>query len=337
MRLADLADRLGATVEGDAGVEITGIAPIEAAGPNDLTFVANPRYARFLQSTAAAAVILGPNVDGRGCCVVRADNPYAAFVAALRLFDARPQPEAGVHPSAVIAASAVLGANAYVGPHVVVGEDVVIGDGARLYPNVVIYPRVTAGDRFTAHAGAVVRECVEIGDDVTLQPGAVLGADGFGFLPGADRPTAIPQIGGVIVGDAVDIGANTTIDRAAVGVTRIGAGVKLDNLVMVAHGCRIGDGSMLAAQVGMAGSTIIGRGVMAGGQSGMAGHLEIGDGARVGAQAGVVGDVAPGQTVAGFPAVDARLWRRAATALLRLPEVLKRLRALERRTRDGAE
>ncbi|HSG00109.1 MAG TPA: UDP-3-O-(3-hydroxymyristoyl)glucosamine N-acyltransferase [Vicinamibacterales bacterium] len=331
MRLADLADRLGAAVEGDADVEITGVAPIEAAGPHDLTFVANPRYARYLESTSAAAVILGPETDGRGRCVLRAMDPYAAFVAALQLFDVRPRPRPGVHPTAVISRSAVLGPGAYVGPYVVVGDDVEIGAEARLFPNVVIYDGVKVGARFTAHAGAVVRECVEIGDDVTVQPGVVIGGDGFGFLPTGERPTAIPQIGRVVIGDCVDVGANTTIDRAAVGETRIGSGVKLDNLVMVAHGCAIGDGSMLAGQVGLAGSTMLGRRVMAGGQAGLAGHLTVGDGVRIAARAGVIGDVASGQTVAGFPAVEAARWRRVAAALLRLPDILRRLRLLERR------
>jgi len=337
MRLADLAERLGAAVEGDGETEITGVAPIEEAGPGDLTFLANPRYGHHLKSTRAAAVILGPGADGCGRTVLRTHEPYGAFVAALYLFDTRPRPEPGVHATAIISDSATLGPRAYVGPYVVVGDDVAIGAGARLYPHVVIYPGVRAGERFTAHAGAVVREDVAVGDDVTLQPGVIVGGDGFGFLPTGDRPTTIPQIGTVVIGDGVDIGANTTIDRAAVGATRLGDGVKLDNLVMVAHGCQVGDGSMLAGQVGLAGSTVIGRGVMAGGQAGLAGHLTVGDGVRIAARTGVVSDVPAGRTVAGFPAVEIGLWRRAAAALLRLPDILKRLRALERRLDRAAD
>jgi UDP-3-O-[3-hydroxymyristoyl] glucosamine N-acyltransferase len=331
MRLDELAVAVGATLDGDGAVDIVGLAPIEEARPGELSFVANPRYAKFLGSTRASAVIVGADVDTGGLPALRAEEPYAAFVAALSLFDRRPQPQPGIHSSAVIAASAEIGEGAYIGPGAVVGEDVKIGVGARLFPHTVIYPQARIGDRFTAHAGSVVRECVTIGDDVTLQPGVVLGGDGFGFLPVGEVPPAIPQIGGVRVGDAVDIGANTTVDRAAVGDTKLDRGVKLDNLVMIAHGCRIGGATMIAAQSGMAGSTVIGKGVLAGGQSGASGHLEIGDGARLSSGAGVTSDVPPGQTVGGFPAAEAGKWRRSAVALLRLPELLKRVRALEKR------
>jgi UDP-3-O-[3-hydroxymyristoyl] glucosamine N-acyltransferase len=288
MRLGELARKVGARVDGDESLEISGLAPIETAGPGDLTFVANPRYTKFLATTDASAVIVGEDVDTGGLTAVRAPEPYAVFVAALTLFD------------------------------------------ARIHPHAVIYPQVTIGDRFTAHAGVVVRECVCLGDDVTLQPGAVLGSDGFGFLPVGDIPPAIPQIGTVELGDGVDVGANTTIDRAAVGATRLASGVKLDNLVQVAHGCTIGEASMLAAQVGLAGSTVVGRGVMAGGQAAAAGHLRVGDGARLAGRSVATSDVADGATVAGFPAVDIAKWRRNVAAMLRLPEILKRVRALEK-------
>ncbi len=334
MRLAVLAEKIGAVVDGDGSLEITGLAPIDEAGPGSLTFVANPRYAKHLLTTAASAVIVAEDVEVGNLTALRAPEPYAAFVAALAIFDARPRPVAGIHPTAVVADSASVGEGAYVGPYAVIGDDTVIGRDARIYPHVVIYPQVTIGDRFVAHAGAVVRECVRLGDDVRLQPGCVLGGDGFGFLPVGDVPPAIPQIGGVEVGDGVDIGANTTVDRAAIGDTRLAKGVKLDNLVMVAHGCRIGEASLLAGQVGMAGSTVIGRRVQAGGQAGFSGHQVIGDDVRLGARAVPVGDVAEGRTVAGYPAVEAGLWRRCVAALERLPDLLKRVRALERRL-DG--
>jgi UDP-3-O-[3-hydroxymyristoyl] glucosamine N-acyltransferase len=215
----------------------------------------------------------------------------------------------------------------------------VIGEQAAIHPHVTIYPRTRIGKRFVAHAGSVVREDVVIGDDVTLQPGAVIGSDGFGFVPApGELPAAIPQIGTVELADHAEVGANTTIDRAAVGRTRIGRGVKLDNLVQVAHGCQIGDGSLLAAQTGLAGSTRIGRDVLVGGQVGFAGHLRIGDGVQIAAQTGVPGDVAAGTVVAGTPAMDIALWRRCMAALRRLPEILVRLRAVEERTgvRRGA-
>ncbi|MBI5506375.1 MAG: UDP-3-O-(3-hydroxymyristoyl)glucosamine N-acyltransferase [Deltaproteobacteria bacterium] len=330
MRLGELARRLDLALEGDGDIEITGIAPIDEAGPGDLSFVANPKYRRQLASTGAAAVILGPREDASGKPALRAADPYVALVAALGLLDRRPRPPVGIHPSAVIAASAQVGEGASIGAYAVVGEGVAIGRGCVLHPHVVIYPGVRIGERFIAHAGAVVRESVVIGDDVVLQPGAVVGADGFGFLPrGREVPLPIPQVGSVSLGDCVEIGANATVDRATIGQTRLGRGVKLDNLVMVGHGSRIGAGSMLAGQTGMAGSTHIGERVMAGGQAGFAGHLSVGDDARIAAQAGVIGNVEAGATVAGMPAVDLALWRRAAVALLRLPDLLRRVRRLE--------
>ena len=330
MRLGELATRLGLALDGDGEIEITSIAPIDEAGPGDLTFLANPKYRRQIAGSGASAVIIGPSEDAAGKAALRATDPYAAFVAALALFDRRPRPAPGIHPTAVIADSARIAEGASIGAYAVIGEDVVIGRGATVHPHVVIYPGVRIGERFTAHAGAVVRESVTIGDDVVLQPGAVVGADGFGFLPrGREVPVPIPQVGSVRLGDHVEIGANTTIDRATVGETRLGRGVKLDNLVMVGHGSRIGDGSMLAGQTGMAGSTHIGARVMSGGQAGFAGHLSVGDDCRIAAQAGVIGDVAAGATVAGMPAVELALWRRAAASLLRLPELLRRVRRLE--------
>jgi UDP-3-O-[3-hydroxymyristoyl] glucosamine N-acyltransferase len=330
MRIDELARRIDATLEGDESIEITGAAAIEDARAGELTFVANPRYRHLIATTHASAVVVSRSEEARGKNVLRASDPYGAFARALALFDDRPQPLPGVHPTAVIAPSARIGPGSYVGPYAVVGEDVEIGRDARIHPHVTIYPRVRAGDRFTAHAGAVVRECVVIGDDVVLQPGVVVGGDGFGYIPHAGAPArAIPQIGTVVVGDAVEIGANSTVDRAAVGATRLEHGAKLDNLVMVAHGCRVGARSLLAAQTGLAGSTVLGSDVMTGGQVGFAGHCTVGDGVRIAAQSGVAADVEGGKTIAGTPAIDIALWRRAVVAFARLPEILRRVRSLE--------
>jgi UDP-3-O-[3-hydroxymyristoyl] glucosamine N-acyltransferase len=330
--LRELAERLGVPFEGEGDTEISGCAPIEEAGEHDLTFVANPRYARLLRETRAGAVIVGPDADAHGRNALRAANPQAAFARALAWFDKRPRPAPGVHATAVVAASAAIGPDSHVGAYAVIGDDVTIGASAVIHPHVTIYPRARIGTRFVAHAGSVVREDVVIGDDVTLQPGAVVGSDGFGFLPKpGDLPAPIPQIGTVEIADHAEIGANTTIDRAAVGRTRIGRGVKLDNLVQIAHGCQIGDGSLLAAQTGLAGSTRLGRDVMAGGQVGFAGHLRIGDGVQIAAQTGVPSDVPAGSVVAGTPAMEIALWRRCMAVLRRLPEILSRLRAVEER------
>lgn len=331
MRLADIARELGVELDGDGDVEIRGVAAIDEAGEGDLSFVASPRYRRFVDATKAAALILAPGEAAGGRPALRTRDPYTAFARALALFDRRPRPAPGIHPTAVIGEGATIGEGASIGAYVVIGEGAAIGEGAVLHPHVVLYPRVRIGRRFTAHAGAVVREEVVVGDDVVLQPGAVVGADGFGFVPrGREVPLPIPQIGRVRLDDHVELGANATVDRATVGETRLGRGVKLDNLVMVGHGSRIGAGSMLAGQVGMAGSTRLGERVMAGGQAGFAGHLEVGDDVQVAARAGVVADVGPRTAVSGMPAVEIALWRRVAAAVLRLPDLLRRVRRLER-------
>ncbi len=335
MTLGELARRIGCELEGDPSIEITGPATIDDAGPAEVTFVANPRYQSRLAGSRAAGVIVAPGVEVAGRAALRASDPYAAFVRLLELFHEPYRPPIGIDPGARIASSARIGPRASIAAFAFVGDGVTIGADARLDPHVVIYPRVTIGDRFTAFAGAVVRERVTIGHGVTLQPGVVVGGDGFGYLPdGMGGVRAIPQTGTVILEDGVEIGANTTIDRAAVGATRIRRGAKIDNLVQIGHGCDVGEGALLAAQVGLAGSTQIGAGAQLGGQVGAAGHLTIGAGARVGAKSGVPNDVPPGATVAsGLPALDIRLWRRVVAGWVGLPDILQRLRRIERHLR----
>lgn len=342
MKLGDLAQKIGCTLEGDAAIEIVGPAPIDDAGPGEVTFIANPRYQSKLKDLRASAVILAPGVEAPGVAVLRSEQPYGAFVRLLRLFHHPHRPPPGVHPTAQVAPSAHVGAGASIGAYAVIGEEVTIGGRARIDPHVVIYPRVTIGDRFVAHAGVVVREGVTIGDDVKLQAGAVIGGDGFGYLPdekGNVHP--IPQIGTVVLEDDVEIGANTTVDRATVGVTRIRRHSKIDNLVQVGHGCDIGPAALLAAQVGLSGSTRVGAGAQLGGQVGAAGHLTIGSGARVAAKSGVPNDVPQGATVgSGMPAVEIRRYRRIIAAWFQLPELVRRLRKIERRLGirgDGAQ
>jgi UDP-3-O-[3-hydroxymyristoyl] glucosamine N-acyltransferase len=330
--LADLAAVIGAELVGDGSKVVVSVAPIDAANVDQLTFLANPRYRRALSTTGAGAVILARGEDAHGRNALYVDQPYVAFARALELFDERPGPPAGIHPTALIARTSRVGDGASIGAYAVVGEGVVIGSDAVIHPHVVIYPAARIGDRFTAHAGAVVRECVEIGDDVVLQAGAVIGGDGFGYVPlPGGIPMPLRQIGTVSLGDHVDIGSNTTVDRATVGTTRIARGVKLDNLVMIAHGCSIGEATMLAAQFGMAGSSHLGARVMAGGQSGVGGHAEVGEGVQIAAQAGVPGSVDRGRIVAGTPATDISSWRRYSVLLRRLPELFRRVTALERR------
>src|SRR5436853_2070093 len=336
MTLAELAERLGCELRGDGTIEIRAIRGLEEAGPGDLTFLANPRYAAQLAATRASAAIVARGSADLAIATLRAADPYLCFARALAIFHHPLQPPTGIHPTAVVAASAAIAEPVSIGPYAVIGDDVVIGPGAVIHPHVTIYAGVRIGRDFVAHAGVVVREHARIGDRVLLHPGVVLGADGFGFAPGPQGAVKIPQAGIVVVEDDVEIGANTTIDRATLEATIIRRGAKLDNLVMVAHNCEVGAHSFLAAQVGLAGSTKIGRGVQMGGQAGIAGHLEIGDGVQVAAQSGVPNSVPAGRIVGGYPAVEVGVWRRTSAALLRLPELLKRVRRLERRLGIGS-
>ena len=329
MRLAELAKLLDCELRGDGDVEIERAAPIESAGQGDITFVANQRYTRFLDGLLASAVILAADAPAVTMPSLRSANPYLAFARAVEHFYRPLTVPVGIHPTAQIAASARIGANASIGAYAVIGDDVSIGDDARIAPHVVIYPEVVIGDRFVAHAHVTVRERVRIGSDVILHSGAVIGSDGFGYLPERGGIRRLLQAGNVVLEDEVEIGANSTVDRAMVGATILRRGVKLDNLVMIAHGCEIGEYSMLAAQVGLSGSTRVGAWVRMGGQVGSAGHLTIGDKAQVGAQAGLANSVDAGAIVGGTPAVEFALWRRMMSAAKRLPELLKRVRRLE--------
>jgi UDP-3-O-[3-hydroxymyristoyl] glucosamine N-acyltransferase len=339
MRLADIAAHVGGTLDGDGTVEITGVSSIEEPKAGTLTFLADARHAGKLRGLPVAAILLPHDGPAVPLPAVRVANPYLAFV---ELVDAFHPPDAaapGVHPTAVVAPTARLGPGASIGPHAVVGEHVVIGANAVLHAGVVVYPHVVIGDRFTAHARVVVRDA-QIGDRVTVHAGAVIGSDGFGYLPAPDGIRKIPQVGRVVIEDDVEIGANATIDRAALGATVIGRGTKIDNLVMVAHGCRIGPHCLLAGQSGLAGGTTLGTGVMLGGQVGSAGHLTVGDGAKIAAKTGINNDLAAGGTYGGYPAFEIHQWRRAVSALKKLPALLRRVRLLERRagvTEDDAE
>jgi UDP-3-O-[3-hydroxymyristoyl] glucosamine N-acyltransferase len=331
MRLRDIASRIGCELRGDGGVEIAGVASIEDAPPGSLTFLADRRHAAKLATTRAAAVVLPRDAPDVAIPSLRAPHPYVAFVAAVELFHPPPpRPAPGVHPSAVIAPSATLGPGASVGPHAVVGDRVRIGRDAVLYPHATVYADAVIGDEFTAHAGAVVREGVSIGHRVILHAGAVVGSEGFGWLPLPGGNRRVPQVGTVVLEDDVEVGANATVDRAALGATLVGRGTKIDNLVMIGHGCRIGPGCLLAGQVGLAGSTILGARVMLGGQAGSAGHLTIGDGAQVAAQSGIHRDIPPRAQYGGYPALEGRRWRRVTMSLPRLPELFRRVRRVER-------
>ena len=340
MKLRDIARMLHAEIEGDDGLEIRRVAKIEEAGEGDITFVANPKYARFLASTRASAVIVGRKLavpeagagEGGLPALVRADDPYASFLFVLQAFNP-PQPPLppGVHPTAVIDPSARMGRDVRAGAHVVVGPRCRIGDGVMLLQNVVIAGNVEIGAGALLHPNVTVREGCRIGARVIIQPGAVIGSDGFGFAPLPDGTyKKIPQLGIVVIEDDVEIGANCTIDRATMGETRIGKGTKLDNLIQVAHNVVIGEHTVIAAQAGISGSTKIGSHCMIGGQVGFTGHIEIADGTKVGAQSGVHRSVTEkGTTLFGYPAYPQRQALRMAGAMPQLPDLLATVRELK--------
>jgi UDP-3-O-[3-hydroxymyristoyl] glucosamine N-acyltransferase len=339
MNLGELAKHLGAELVAGEGQSlpsaaerlIDGVAGIETAGPTHITFVANPKYAAQARTTHAAALIVEPTFPALKTPTLRTPNPYLAWSKAIEIFHPAPHYAPGIHPTAAISPTARIGARAHIGAYVVIGEHCHIGDDAVLLPHVVLYDRVTVGHRFLAHAHAIVREGCRLGDDVVLQNGAIIGADGFGFAKSSEgRWTKIVQSGPAVLEDAVEVQANACIDRASVGETRISAGAKIDNLVQVGHGSSVGENTLLCSQAGLAGSTMVGKNVILAGQVGAAGHLTIGDGAVATAQTGIPSDVAPGAVVSGYPATDNRTWLRTVAAINRLPDLLKRVAALEK-------
>lgn len=331
MKLGDLATRLGAELRGDANVEVTGVRGIEDAGPTEITFVANPKYAGLARSTRAAAVVVEPEFPEIATATLRINNPYHAFSRALGMFYQPPAYAEGVHATALIDPTAEIGAGAHVGAYVVIGPGARIGKHATLLPHVVLYPGVTVGDDFFAHAHAVVREHCVLGDNVTLENGAIVGADGFGFSKNEKGEwQKIPQSGPVRLGNRVDVQANACVDRATVGATEIGDGSKIDNLVQVGHGSKVGENTLICAQTGLAGSSVIGNNVILAGQTGIAGHCTVGDGVILTAQSAVSHDVPPGKMISGSPGFDNRSWLRAVTIFQRLPELLKRLAQVEK-------
>jgi UDP-3-O-[3-hydroxymyristoyl] glucosamine N-acyltransferase len=326
MKLAELARLLDTACHGDADLEITGVEGIEKAGPGQLTFVSNPKYTPFARKTKAAAVLVTEDFPPIEAATLRTPNPYLAFARAVDIFHPAPQYPPGIHPTAVIDPSATVAEDVHVGAYVVIGAGAVIGRGTTLLPHVVIYPKAQLGNYCFAHAHAVVRESCRLGDGVILQNGAVVGSDGFGFAKeDGGAWYKITQSGAVLLGDKVEVQANSCIDRASVGNTEIAGGVKIDNLVQVGHGSTVGENTLLCSQVGLAGSSHVGKNVLLAGQVGVVGHSFIGDGVIVTAQSGVPGDVAPGSVISGSPAFEHRRWMRSVAAFSRLPELVKQI------------
>jgi UDP-3-O-[3-hydroxymyristoyl] glucosamine N-acyltransferase len=335
MKLGELAAQLGCTLEGDASVEVHGMAGIESASDGEVTFLANPKYSRELAKTRASAVFLDEKVVIERApglpplAALRSKNAYLNFARAIELFFTPEAYPPGVHATAVVAKSAKIGEGAHIGPYCFVDEGVEIGRNAVLHSMVTIYRNTRIGDDFLAHSQTVVREGCTIGNRVILQNGVVVGGDGFGFAKRSDgRWHKIMQNAPVVIEDDVEIQANSCIDRATVGETRIRRGAKIDDLVLVGHACEVGEDAILCGQVGLAGSTHVGSRAILAGQVGAAGHLEIGDGATITSQSGVPSDVPPGALYSGYPAMENKLWLRVMAALKNLPETQKTVRRL---------
>lgn len=336
MKLSEVAHKLGCRLEGPPELQIHGVAGIEQAEAGQITFLANRRYYPLVKTTRASAVLVeeGIPLDRAPTLPVlaalRSDNPYLAFAQAIELFYQPPRYPPGVHPTAIVATSATIGEGAHIGPYCYVAEDVEIGRNAVLHSLVTIYRGAKIGDDFFAHAHAVVREFCRLGDRVILQNGVVIGGDGFGFAKQKNGGWhKMLQAGPAVLEDNVEVQANSCVDRATIGETRIGRGAKIDDLVLVGHGSRVGANTLLCGQVGLAGSTKVGNDCILAGQVGSGGHIAIGDRTLLTAQSGIPHDLAGDKHYSGSPCVEHKQWLKNAAALNRAPDLQRRLRELE--------
>ena len=336
LTLQELADQLGCEfVGGNPQTVITGVSTVEQAGESEITFLANLKYAPKMKTTRAAAVIAAEPLAGISVATIVSRNPYHDFARALAIFHSPLRPAPGVHRTACIADSAAVGPGASIGAYAVVGPNTTIGANAVLHPHAVIYEGCTIGDDFTAHSHVSVREFCRIGNRVTLHNGVVIGGDGFGFAKASDGTQyKIVQSGITVVEDDVEIQTLTSVDRATMGETRVKRGAKIDSLCQIGHACVVGENDIICAMTGLAGSTVLEENVIMAGQTGSSGHLTIHKNAIVWAQSGVGHDVPEGAIVSGSPAFDSRDWLRASAAYSRLPEILRTVRALERRVAE---
>jgi len=332
VKLKELADFVGGELSGDENIEIESAAPIEFARSGQITFVANSKYAKFLETTAASAVVLSYDMEFTRRPNIRHKNPYYAFALILdRLYPEKEEFPKGIHSSAVTSDSAHIGQHCSVGAMAYIGNDSSIGDNSIIMPMVYIGNRVKIGRNCRIYPGVSLLDDTIIGNNVIIHSGTVAGSDGFGYASHEGGIKKVKQIGWVEIGNDVEIGANVTIDRGALGPTRIGNCVKIDNLVQIAHNVEIGDFSIIVSQVGISGSTRLGKGVILAGQVGLVGHIEIGDGVQVGAQSGVNHDIPAGARYFGYPAREIAKTARIEACISRLPELFKRVRELEKK------
>jgi len=311
-----IADFIGGRVEGNDNAVVNTFAKIEEGKEGAITFLSNPKYTQYVYETKASIVLINDDVELEkpvNATLIRVKNAYECVAKLLQMYAATLPKKTGIHPLAFVAESAEIGKDVYIGPFACIGENVKIGDGSVINPNVTIY------------------DGCQIGKNVTIHAGSVIGADGFGFAPNQEGYEKIPQIGIVIIEDNVEIGANTCVDRSTMGQTIIHKGVKLDNLIQVAHNCEIGENTVMSAQVGMAGSTKIGAWCMVGGQAGFSGHIHVADRTMVGAQCGVIGDTkGNGETLIGSPAVNPKMYFKARALDAKLPDMYRQIAAMQR-------
>ncbi len=327
--LGELAALVEGELRGPADLMIRGLAPVDQATPEDITFIAHPRFARLGEASQAGAVIVSPQWAALDKPLIVVDHPYLAYARVAALF-ARARPRwPGISDQAYLGAKVHLGRDVAVGPLVFVGDGVRLGDRVTLMPGCYLGPETVIGDDTYLCPNVTILDRCQVGARVLIHSGAVIGADGFGFIPTPEGQVKIPQLGTVVIEDDVEIGANVTIDRAALGETRVGQGVKIDNLVQVAHNVTLGDHTVMAAQAGIAGSTRIGQWVALGGQAGLIGHIEVGDRAQIGAQAGVTTSVPPDQVLLGTPAWPIKETRRVWACWRTLPELYRKVRHME--------
>jgi UDP-3-O-[3-hydroxymyristoyl] glucosamine N-acyltransferase len=329
--VAEIARLVGGQVDGRGDVEITGVAGIREARPGDLTFLANRRYDRYVESTQASAIIMAERNGPIQPAVIVSSQPYLAFLRAVELFVPRERRLPGIHPRAIVGRNVRLGQDISIGPNVVIEEDVEIGDRVTLRAGVYVGSRCSIGSDTLVYPNVTILKGTRIGERVVIHSGTVIGSDGFGFAKDGKRYQKIPQVGNVAIEDDVEIGSNVSIDRATTGVTFVGRGTKIDNLVQIAHNVVIGENSIVVAQVGISGSTELGRGVTLAGQAGLIGHLKIGDNVKVGAQAGVIKSIPPDTEVSGYPARPHKEALRLLASQQRLPRLIRQVEELEER------
>jgi UDP-3-O-[3-hydroxymyristoyl] glucosamine N-acyltransferase len=331
LKLKEIAQILGGTIDGDEDTVINNISGIEDAKEGDITFIANPKYIKYVETTNASAIVCSPGISSESKNLLKVKNPYLAYAKAITFLNP-PREETGtVDERAFIGKDVKLGENVTIYPFAFIGDGSTIGDNTTIYPNCFLGRKVKIGSNTLLHPNVTIREECIVGNNVIINSGAIIGSDGFGFAPDGAKKFKIPQLGIVQIDDDVEIGACTTIDRATMGKTWIKRGAKLDNLIQVAHNCTIGEDSIIIAHTGISGSTHIGDRVTMAGQSATAGHVKIGNDVTVGARGGVAVDVPPGHTVSGAPHMPHRDWLRSTLIFRKLPEMNQTIKELKKK------